>query len=186
MPDPGPGCDGIAARGAGIPRADGDEVEADIPTRAGLVTVEFVGRDYARACPAQRAFTYRGRQYAGTVSLTGPAWRGSALLGLSLYPAGGRAGRGVAEAIASLVAAGVAAWLSDHPEILDQAADARARAERARAQRDLELLTAQIAAAEHELDALRARQDRLQAIAAGSGLAELVRNTGDRGRDGGQ
>src|SRR5438270_122790 len=73
---------GIGARGEGTPRGGGDGIAVDISTRVGLVTVEFTGRDYARACPAQRAFTYRGRQYAGSVSLTGSAWQGKALLGL--------------------------------------------------------------------------------------------------------
>ena len=127
----------------------------------------FTGREHARACPAGRAFTYRDRQYAGSVYLAGPTGR-HALLGLSLYPAGRPAGRSVAGAIASIIGAGVAAWLRDHPEILDLAAQARARAGRARARRDLELLTAEITAAEQQLDGLRRKQERLQAIASGS------------------
>ena len=128
----------------------------------------FTGREHARACPAGRAFTYRDRQYAGSVYLAGPDWQGTALLGLSLYPAGRPAGPAVAGAIASIIGASVAAWLRDHPEILDLAAQARARAGRARARRDLELLTAEITAAGQQLDGLRRKQERLQVIASGS------------------
>jgi hypothetical protein len=169
MTSPGPaGPGGIAGREAPVPRAEDDGIAVDIPTRAGLVTVVFTSRDYARARPALRAYSYRGRQYAGSITLTGPAWQGSALLGLSLFPAGSPAGPAVAQAIASTIAAGVASFVHDHPGILDRAAHARAEAERARARRDLELLTAEITAAEQHLDALRHKQDRLQAIADGT------------------
>lgn len=163
---PGPGH-GTAAHGTGGPRAGRDGIEAGISTRAGLVTVTFTGREHARACPASGAFTYRGRQYTGSVFLTGPGWHGSASLGLSLYPAGSPAGQGVTDTIASLVGAGVAAFVRGHPEILDLAAQARARAEQARAQRDLELLAAEIMAAEQHLAGLRRKQEQLQAIASG-------------------
>lgn len=72
--------------------------------------------------------------------LTGPSWRGSPGLGMSLYPAGSPAGRGVADTIASVIGAAVAAWLGDHREILDMAGQAHAASARARLQRDLELL----------------------------------------------
>jgi len=163
-PVPGPAGPGVPAGGTGTPRGEGDGIAVEVPTRAGLVTVVFTGREHARACPAGRAFTYRDRQYAGSVYLAGPDWQGTALLGLSLYPAG----PAVAGAIASIIGAGVAAWLRDHPEILDLAAQARARAGRARARRDLELLTAEITAAGQHLDGLRRKQERLQAIASGS------------------
>src|SRR5712691_8859435 len=117
---PGGGSSGPAPRGtaAGGPRAGGDGIVVDIATRAGLVTVQFTGRGHARAGPAAgQAFTYRGRQYAGSVFLSGPGWHGSSGLGLSLHPAGGPAGRSVAETIAGIVGAAVAAYLRAHPEI---------------------------------------------------------------------
>ncbi len=61
----------------------------------------------------------------------------------------------------------MAAHLRDHPEILDLAAQARARADPARAQRDLDFLAAEIVAAEHHLDELRRKQERLRAIVGG-------------------
>jgi hypothetical protein len=160
MSDPAPGR-------RAVPSVGSDGITADIRTRVGLVTVMFTGREHARACPAQRAFTYRGRQYAGSVFLTGPGWRASVTLGLSLSPAGTPAGRGVADTIAAIVGTDVAAWLRDHPEILDQAAQARARAEQGRAQRDLELLAAEIMAAGQHLDGLRRKQEQLRVIASG-------------------
>ena len=91
----GPAPPGTAAGG---PRDDGDGIAVDIATRAGLVTVQFTGRGHARACPAAgQAFTYRGRQYTGSVFLSGPGWHGSSGLGLSLHPAGGPAGCSVAD-----------------------------------------------------------------------------------------
>ena len=167
-PVPGPAGPGVPAGGTGTPRGEGDGIAVEVPTRAGLVRVVFTGREHARACPAGRAFTYRDRRYAGSVYLAGPDWQGTALPGLSLYPAGRPAGPAVAGAIASIIGAGVAAWLRDHPEILDLAAQARARAGRARARRDLELLTAEITAAGQHLDGLRLKQERLQVIASGS------------------
>jgi len=61
----------------------------------------------------------------------------------------------------------VAAYLRDHSEILDLAAQARARADQARAQRDLDFPAAEIVAAGHHLDELRRKQERLRAIAGG-------------------
>ncbi len=61
----------------------------------------------------------------------------------------------------------MAAYLRDHSEILDLAAQARARAAQARAQRDLDFLAAEIVAAEHHLDELRRKQEQLRAIAGG-------------------
>jgi hypothetical protein len=139
----------------------------EISTRAGLVTVVFTGQETARACPAAGAFTYRSRQYAGSVLLAGPSWRGTATLGLSLYPAGGPAGRSTRrQRSPGIIAADVAAYLRDHSEILDLAAQARARAAQARAQRDLAFLAAEIVAAEHHLGELRRKQE-LRAIAGG-------------------
>lgn len=102
-PVPGPAGPGVPAGGTGTPRGEGDGIAVEVPTRAGLVTVVFTGREHARACPAGRAFTYRDRQYAGSVYLAGPDWQGTALLGLSLYPAGRPAGPAVAGAIASII-----------------------------------------------------------------------------------
>ena len=151
---------------AGKPRADGDAIAVDISARAGLATVQFTGRGHARACPAAgRAFAYRGRQYAGSVFLSGPGWHGSASLGLSLHPAGGPAGRSVAETIAALIGAAVAAYVRAHPDVLDLAAQVRTRAGQARAQRDLELLTADITAAGQHLAGLRRKEARLRDIA---------------------
>jgi hypothetical protein len=145
-----------------------DGIAAEISTRTGLVTVVFTGREHARACPAAGVFTDRGRQYAGSMLLTGPGWRRSpAASGLSLHPAGGPAGRGTADTIAGIIGADVAAYLRDHREILDLAAQTRARADRARAQRDLDFLAAEIVAAEYHLDELRRKKKRLRAIAGG-------------------
>lgn len=158
----GPAPPGTAAGG---PRDDGDGIAVDIATRAGLVTVQFTGRGHARACPAAgQAFTYRGRQYTGSVFLSGPGWHGSSGLGLSLHPAGGPAGRSVAETIAGIVGAAVAAYLRAHPEVLDLAAQARTRADQARAVRDLELLTVEITAAEQHLASLRRKEQQLTEI----------------------
>lgn len=148
------------------PRAAGDGIAVDISTRAGEVTVQFTGREQARACPAAgQAFTYRGRQYGGSMFLSGPGWQGSSSLGLSLHPAGGPAGPSVAAAIASIVGAAVAAYLRAHPNVLDLAAQARARATQARAVRDLELLTLEITAAEERLARLRRKEAQLRKIA---------------------
>lgn len=98
--------------------------------------------------------------------MTGPSWRGSPGPSMSLYPAGSPAGRGVAGTVASVIGAAVAAWLGDHREILDMAGQAHAAAARARAQRDLELLHAEIAAARQHLDELHRKQDQLRMIAA--------------------
>ncbi len=155
------------AGGTGAPRPEGDGVAVDIATRAGLVTVVFTSPVLARARPAGRAFTYRGRHYTGSVYLTGPSWRGSPGLGMALYPAGSPAGRGVAGTIASVVGAAVGAWLGDHREILDMAGQAHAASARAWAQRDLELLEPEITAARQHLDELRRKQDQLRAVAAG-------------------
>lgn len=100
--------------------------------------------------------------------LANPGWRGSSGLGLSRYPAGGPAGHSVTDAIAGIVGAAVAAYLRDHPEVLDQAAQARTRAEQARAQRGLELLATEITAAEQHLDGLYRKQEQLRAIASGA------------------
>ncbi len=159
----GPALQGTADGG---PRADGDAIAVDISTRAGLVTVRFTGRGHARACPAAvQAFTYRGRQYTGSVFCSGPGRRGSVGLGLSLGTAGVPAGQSVADTIAALVGAAVAAYVRAHPEVPGLAAQARARAEQARAQRDLELLTAEIAAAEQHLASLRRKEAQLGDIA---------------------
>jgi hypothetical protein len=144
-----------------------DGITVEIPTRAGLVTVEFTGRDRGRASAAAGAYTYRGRQYSGTVLLSGPRWTGTAGLGWSLYPGGQPAGPGTAGTIAAMIAADVAAWLRDRPEILDQAGQARERAKQERARRDLGLLEQEIAAARQQLDDLFRRRDRLR-VAAGS------------------
>ena len=110
---------------AGGPRAAGDAIAVDISTRAGLVTVQFTGRGHARACPAAgRAFTYRGRQYTGSVFCSGPGWHESAGLGLSLGMAGVPAGQSVADTIAAIIGAAVAAYVRAHPEVLDLAAQA--------------------------------------------------------------
>src|SRR6202035_480553 len=150
--DPGPGAGPPPADVTVAPRPEGDGIAVDIATRAGLVTVQFTGRGHARACPvAGQAFTYRGRQYTGSVFLSGPGWHGSSGLGLSLHPAGGPAGRSVAETIAGIVGAAVAAYLRAHSDVLDLAAQARTRGDQARAVRDLELLTVEITAAEQHL-----------------------------------
>ena len=112
-------------------------------------------------------FTHRGRQYADSVLLTGPGWRGTATLGLSLSPDGPPAGRSTADTIADIIGAGVAAHLREPPPVLDLAEQARARADRARAQRDPGFLAAEIVAAEHHLDELRRKRERLWAIAGG-------------------
>lgn len=152
-----------------MPRPDGDGIAVDIPTRAGLVTVVFTGRGHARATPAAGgAFTYRGRGYTGGVFLSGPDWRASSGLGLSLHPAGGPAGPGVAGTIAAIIGAAVAAHLREHPEIPGQASQARAQVERAWAVRDLELLTVRIIAAERQLAGLRREEAGLRAIAGAS------------------
>jgi hypothetical protein len=161
-PDPAP-----ASGETGVPRPDGDAIAVDLRTRAGLVTVVLTSAAQARARPARQAFRYRGRAYAGSVYLAAPSWRGSTGLGLTLVPSGGPAGRGVAETIAALVGADVAAWLDGHPEVLDLAAQAHAAAARARAQRDLELLETEITSVRRHLDELDSRQDRLRAIAVG-------------------
>jgi len=153
--------------GTGAPRPEGDGIAVDIATWVGLVTVVFTSPVHARARPAGRAFTYRGRHYSGSVYLTAPSWSGSPGLGMSLYPAGSPAGRGVAGTIASVIGAAVAAWLGDHREILDMAGQAHAAAARARAQRDLELLEPEITAARQHLDELHRKQDQLRTIAAG-------------------
>ena len=97
-------------------------------------------------------------------SCSGPGWHGSSGLGLSLHPAGGRAGRSVAETIAGIVGAAVAACIRAHPKILDLAAQARTRADQARAVRDLELLTVEITAAEQHLAGLRRKEQQLTEI----------------------
>ena len=61
----------------------------------------------------------------------------------------------------------MAAHLCDHPQTLDLAAQARVRGGRARAQRDLDFVVAEIVAAGHHLDELRRKQERLRAIAGG-------------------
>lgn len=99
--------------------------------------------------------------------LANPGWHGSSGLGLFRYPAGGPVAS-VTDAIAGIVGAAVAAYLRDHPEVLDQAAQARARAEQARAQRGLELLATEITAAEQHLDGLYRKQEHLRAIASGA------------------
>jgi hypothetical protein len=101
------------------------------------------------------------------VFLTNPGWHGSSGLGLSRHPAGGPVAS-VTDAIAGIVGAAVAAYLRDHPEVLDQAAQARARAEQARAQRSLELLATEITAAEQHLDGPYRKQEQLRAIASGA------------------
>jgi hypothetical protein len=176
----GPALQGTAAGG---PRADGNAIAVDISTRAGLVTVRFTGRGHARACPtAGRAFTYRGRQYTGSVFCSGPGWHGSAGLGLSLGTAGVPAGQSVADTIAALVGTAVAAYVRAHPEVPDLAAQTRARAEQARAQRDLELLTAEITAAEQHLAGLRRKEARLGDIARNDRRARP--GTGAEGTEG--
>jgi hypothetical protein len=79
--------------------------------------------------------------------------------------AGVLAGQGVTDTIAALVGAAVATYVRAHPEVLDLAAQARTRAEQARAQRDLELLAAEIAAAEQHLAGLRRKEARLRDVA---------------------
>ena len=154
----------------GGPRAEGDEIAVEIPTRAGLVTVAFISRHIATARPAGGgAFTYRDRRYAGSLLLTSPRWDATASAGLTLLPTGAGAGRGVARAIAGLVGTAVAAWLHEHPEVLDLAAHAHASARRARARRDLELVSIEITAAEDHLARLHAKQDQLRATAEGTG-----------------
>ncbi len=138
---------------------DGDAIAVDISTRAGLVTVRLTGCGLARACPAAgRAFTYRGRQDTGSVFCSSPGWHGSAGLGLPLGTAGAPARQSVADTIATIIGAAVAAYVGAHPEVLDLAAQGRTRAEQARAQRDLELLTAEITAAEQHLAGLRRKE----------------------------
>jgi len=169
-----PGDGGSPGGGAGGPRAEGDGIAVDIPTRGGLATVVFTSRDIARARPASTAFDYQGRRYAGSVLLTGPRWDASASAGLTLFPAGSAAGRGVTDAIAGLIGADVAAWLREHPEVLDLAGQAHEAARRTRARRDLELLAMEITAAEDNLARLRRRHEQLRAIAgdaAGDGSA---------------
>ena len=153
--------------GTGAPRPEGDQIAVDIATRAGLVTVVFTSAASASARPAGTAFSYRGRRYTSRVYLAGPSWRGTPGLGLSLFPAGTPAGPGVAAAIADIIGAVVAAWLGDHPGVLDLAAQAAAAAARVRAQRELELLQPEIAAAGQHLEELRCKQHRLRVIAAG-------------------
>jgi hypothetical protein len=80
-----------------------------------------------------------------------------------------------ADTIADIIGVGVAAYLREHPQILELAGQARARADRARAQRDLDLLAAEIVAAGHHLDELRRKQERLRAIAGGLLLADTGR-----------
>jgi len=147
-------------------RAVDDGIAAGISTRAGPVTVVFTGRNQGRASPAAGAYTYRGRQYTGTVLVTGPAWTGTALT-FSLLPAGNPAGTSTAGTIAAVIAADIAAWLSDHPEILDQAAQARERVGQARARRDLTILDPEIRAARQHLAELLRKRDQLAATAAG-------------------
>jgi len=142
-------------------RAVDDGIAAGISTRAGPVTVVFTGRNQGRASPAAGAYTYRGRQYTGTVLVTGPAWT------FSLLPAGNPAGTSTAGTIAAVIAADIAAWLSDHPEILDQAAQARERVGQARARRDLTILDPEIRAARQHLAELLRKRDQLAATAAG-------------------
>jgi len=98
---------------------------------------------------------------------------------LSLHPAGGPAGRRVAGTIAGIVGADVAAYVRAHPEVLDLAAQARARAGRARARRDLELLTAEITAAEEHLAGLRCKEQRLREIAGNDRHARPGTGAGD-------
>jgi hypothetical protein len=139
------------AGGTGAPRREGDGIAVDIATRAGLLTVVFTSPASASARPTGTAFSYRGRHYTGSVYLAGPSWRGTPGPGLSLFPAGSPAGPGVAATIADIIGAAVAAWLGDHPGILDLAAQAAAAAARARAQRELELLQPEITAAGQHL-----------------------------------
>jgi hypothetical protein len=154
--------------GTGAPRAEGYAIAVDIPTRAGLATVAFTSRDIASARPASGAFTYRDRRYSGSLLLTGPRWDATASAGLTLLPSRTAAGRGVATAIAGLVSAAVAAWLHEHPEVLDLAGHAHAAARRARARRDLELVSIEITAAEDHLARLRRKQDQLRVTAEGT------------------
>lgn len=155
------------AGGTGAPRGEGDGIAVDIATRAGLLTVVFTSPASASARPTGTAFSYRGRHYTGSVYLAGPSWRGTPGPGLSVFPAGSPAGPGVAATIADIIGAAVAAWLGDHPGILDLAAQAAAAAARVRAQRELELLQPEITAAGQHLEELRRKQHRLRAIAAG-------------------
>ena len=127
--------------------------------------MRFTGRGHARACPAAgRAFTYRGRQYTGSVFCPAPAGTAAPASGCPCT-AGVPAGQSVADTIAALVGTAVAAYVRAHPEVPDLAAQTRARAEQARAQRDLELLTAEITAAEQHLAGLRRKEARLGDIA---------------------
>jgi hypothetical protein len=89
--------------------------------------------------------------------LSGPRWTGTASLGWSLYPGGQAADPGTAGTIAAVIAADVAAGQDDHPEVLDQAAQARERAGR-----DLKLLEPQITATRQQLDELLRTRDQLR------------------------
>lgn len=125
----------------------------------------FTGRGQAHAHPAARTYTYRGRCYTGTVHLSGPGWEGSTGLGLTRCPAGTPAGRVASDTIARIIGA---AHLHGHPGVLDAAELAHARAQQARAARDLHLLTIEIRAAEEHLAALRRKEATLRAIAGPS------------------
>ncbi len=125
----------------------------------------------ARRGPARRPGRHSptgGRRYTGSVFLSGPGWHGSASPGLSLHPAGGPAGPRAAATIAGIVGAAVAAYARAHPEVLDLAAQARTRAEQARAVRDLELLTLEITAAQEHLAGLRRKEAQLRQITRNS------------------
>lgn len=159
----------------GAPRREGDGIAVDIATPAGPVTLVLTSRDIGSARPADGAFTYQGRRYTGNVFLAGPRWDGSGSIGLSLLPGGGPAGRMVSSTIAATVGTAVAAWLREHPEIPDLAAQAQATARRARARQDLELLEMEIATAEEHLAALRRKQEQLRTVAAGKSPTLSVR-----------
>ena len=167
-PVPGPAGPGVPPGGTGTPRGEGDGIAVEVPTRArpGHGGVHRAG---ARAGLPGRARLHlpgppvRRQRVPGRPRLAGHgAARAVAVPGRAPCRPGRRGGDREHHR------AGVAAWLRDHPEILDLAAQARARAGRARARRDLELLTAEITAAEQQLDGLRRKQERLQAIASGS------------------
>ena len=124
VPAPGPG---VPAGGTGIPRGEGDGIAVEVPTRAGLVTVVFTGREHARACPPG-APSPTGTAGTPAACTWRPGLAGHRAAGAVAVPGRRPAGPAVAGAIPSIIGAGFAAWLRDHPEILDVAGQARARA----------------------------------------------------------
>ena len=155
------------AGGIGDPRREGDEIAVDIATRAGLVTVIFTSAASASARPAGTAFGYRAGATPAACTWRGRPGAAAPAPGCRCSQRAAPLGRASPLRIADVIGAAVAAWLGDHPGVLDLAAQAAAAAARARPQRELELLQPEIAAAGQQLEELRRKQHRLRVIAAG-------------------